>query len=357
MQHVERCLHTYLRFAHRKRAQQVRELEAAFDSETLASFGFDESGAVFSRKDVASLLDNLQAEVKNVMQAELEHTYHTAGLMMRQLISRGCDEGVRIEADLGGLESEPELRKIKELEERACAASGSAVGPSPVKLASLGTHAHQNTQRANEDAAQQEAEDALRRQVRELQNRITEVTKQRDGLKDANGKQLRQQQVQQQIHIDEKGAMNKSVKEIQARLDSKEQQYKDLLRTHEADVSALREKIQAIQVQSNEASASSEQVRSLHEKLSSLTSSVASLRHANEEQEERIAGLTKELAFKSKELEDVTRDIENANAKISGSKQMAMMKKLMQQKSLQIVDLKQRLSVYETDIQSADVDD
>ena len=83
----QRCLHSYLRFAHRKRAQQVREVEAAFDPATLASFGLE--GAVFSAQDVHLILDNLKAEVTSMMQSELEHTYHTSGLMLQQLLRAG----------------------------------------------------------------------------------------------------------------------------------------------------------------------------------------------------------------------------------------------------------------------------
>lgn len=35
-----------------------------------------------------SIVDNIKAEVTSIMQQELEHTYHTAGLMLKQVSSK-----------------------------------------------------------------------------------------------------------------------------------------------------------------------------------------------------------------------------------------------------------------------------
>ena len=58
-------------------------MDVAFETSTLSSYGLD--GSVFTKQDVMSIIDNVKADVSSIMQEELEHTYHTAGLMLKQV--------------------------------------------------------------------------------------------------------------------------------------------------------------------------------------------------------------------------------------------------------------------------------
>lgn len=350
----QRCLHSYLRFAHRKRAQQVREVEAAFDPATLASFGLE--GAVFSAQDVHLILDNLKAEVTSMMQSELEHTYHTSGLMLQQLLRAGAESGAQLgrSVDIANLENQAMLTSIKNAEEEALKMSAgqmkmqrSAGLLAPVEGAN--PFSAQGTDTNEAEASR------LQRQVVELQNRITEMTKLRDSLKEANAAQLRAQQVQQQNHLDEKTALDRRVRELEERLNAKERQYQEAVGRHHDDVSKLTDNLERLRTESN--SRSETAGRDVDAKIESITREMLELRSANEQQELKIARLAAEVTSRSSELEEARRELEEQGATVSQSKQMVMMKRLMQQKSQQIVELKKRLAVFDTDIVSADADE
>ena len=356
-----RCLHGYLRFAHRKRAQQVRELDEAFDPSTLASFGLE--GAVFSAQDVNAILDNLRAEVTSVMTAELEHTYHTAGLMLQQLLRAGAAAGAELggSVDVANLENQAQLRAIRDAEDAALKAAGADLARSGA-LAPVANAAAAPARPGPDANGSGDAEERLKRQVTELQGRVAEMTRLRDSLKEANASQLRAQEAQQQRHIDEKTAADRRVREAEARLEAQEREHQEAIGRQQADIATLTGSLERLRLESSERSSSAG--CELTAKVEALTRDVREMRAANEGQEAKIGRLGAELAARSGELDEARLELEGARRElaeqgesVSQSKQMAMMKRLMQQKSQQITELKRRLAVFDTDIVSADADD
>ncbi|XRB12450.1 leucine zipper transcription factor-like protein 1 [Pseudoscourfieldia marina] len=305
-------LHGFLRFAKIKRDQHLKEVQLAFQD--VVDFKLEED--IYNKDDVARLLQDLKEELKDLMEKEVTNFSHTAALLLRECLEQAAAQNVSLRADTNRLENEAFLNEIATSETDALKATPTARGG---QLNSLEMAADARRAAEERDAARRDST-RLQEQFQKLQTSTTEA-------------------------LDERSALRGEVDSLKAEL------------------RAARE--EAEKARRDAAAASQAAAASRQESARERTD--GELRRREQEDESRLALVEAEKAKFDEQLKKYKRKVKELNAelekkkseavaassesdaRVSESRQFQQMKRLMAQKSQQLMEVRKRLAKYEPD--------
>lgn len=300
----------YLRFAKMKRDQHVRGVVA--DMEDFKNDRVNE-GDMYTAKEVASMLNDLKAQVKDDMGKEMENAYHTNALLVRLLLVQAQCFGMELAVDTTQLENEFLLKQIKSSETTALSRPASDFvkkNNQLNKIGTVGTIAVQDPKLVKE-------RDQLKSELATLKDRFNK-------LQEQTTKMMR-----------EKTDLAGQLSTLKEDLTGKESALKSVKDSSSSTISKLQKELQALSAGAAQLSAA--QIAEIQKQLKTLVGEVDKLKSD-------LSSTKEQLAIKEKDLRVAE---EGLNGKLQDCKQFLQMKKLMKEKSNEVVTLRKRLGKYE----------
>lgn len=314
---------SFLRFAKMKRGQHVREVLQ--EVKEVKEFKLDES--VYPKPDVEDILDNLCVTLEDVIEKEFTNEAYCSALLLRLLFIQAEGSGLELSVDTNALENEMLLGEIENSEKAALSKPASAFVKKASKLQKV-------TGGSGTDPRIIRERDDLKEEVATLKERFNQLQAQNTVI-------LREKTALQEQLDGTKG----SLKDTQTKLEETSSDREAVLQKKELEMKKLEEeltgKLKALEVSQAELQASS-------------SSEVAAVEKSAAKAKKQLAAIQDELRVKALELEKAEQQV---NEKLNDSKQFQQMKKMMQAKSQQVVQLRKRLACYEPpDADAGDAD-
>lgn len=306
---TEQAVRSFLRFALSKRRAQLREVEIA--AEEVASAKARTGMAVFNAQDVQDVIAEVKVAVKRAAERELVDLAHNSALLLRLCLDEASGKGVNLEPEMASLEDMDLLVAIKQSDEAQASQPASAFS---FKRRTGGLVALSSD--ANEAAS---------------------AAGRRLGTDNAAllGAALKS-----------KGAAESAAGEA-AQAKAEAERLRAALATAEREAEVLRAKAEAAEAKA--AAAAPPAVVNASDALEAARRELAAV---NAKHSAEVEELTSQLSTAKLEASAAGSE---ASAKVSASKQVQMMKQMMQKKSQELVEVRRRLAKYEPEvIKSAD---
>nr|BCL66171.1 hypothetical protein [Volvox reticuliferus] len=315
-------VHAYLRFAKLKRDQHVREVVS-----TISDFKLEHlrQGEMYSYKELSHIFQELEQEIKQLIDKEIQNAYHTNALLVKILLSQAQAQGADLSVDTHALENELLLKQISASEATALSRSASDFLRRNVTLGKLGTVATVTTQ----DPALVKERDMLRAELAVALERMTK-------LQEETTRMMRDRTTSTKQINDLKDELAEKRKVMASALGDKDVSMLKLLKEMEqlATTAASKSELTAAEVDQLK-----KQAGGLGAKVSELM--------------EELQAARNQVVLKDKELRAAG---EALNGKLQESKQFLQMKQMMQAKSQEVAMLRKRLEKYEPqNVPSADI--
>jgi len=311
----------YLRFAKLKRAQHVREALAV-----ITEFKDDRltPGEMYNYTDIKGLLDDMSVAMKNLVDKEIQHAYHTNALLVKILLSQAQANGLELQVDTNTLENEFLLKQIAASEATAVSRPASDFVRRNTQLGKIGTVSTINMS----DPKTAKERDALGAELQTTKQRLEQM----------------QQQTTQMMR--ERTAVNNELNALKDELAAKNAALQATQSGQNEMLSKMQRKFASLSTQAaGAAQVSGSQFEDLKRQLNETRGDL-------EETRRKLARAQDEINAKDAEMRG-TRD--TLDGRLMESKQFQQMKKMMQQKSNEVVELRKRLGRYEPQhIPSAD---
>mmetsp|Transcript_25456 Transcript_25456/g.69131 ORF Transcript_25456/g.69131 Transcript_25456/m.69131 type:complete len:324 (-) Transcript_25456:2458-3429(-) len=309
-------LQSFLRFAKLKRDQHVRETLMVirdFQKEKL------QPGEMYNHQEAVALFEEMKEEVRALVDKEIQHAYHTNGLLIKLLISQAEASGVKIAVDTNSLENEVLLRQVAKSELEA-------LGKKPADFA---TSKPQIVVPAPENSAEHA------KQIKQLQE-------------EKAGMQERMQQLQEQVTsvMRERTALNDTINSLKDQLAAASSSQEATQAGSSSSLAKLQEDFKNLSMQAEDASKES---RKQYEEMEKTLNE-----HRGMLNQARRDAATHQQALKDTEAQlQAARD--SMEGKLQESVQFQQLRKLMQAKTVEVKELRAKLNKYEPqDIPSAD---
>uniref|UniRef100_A0A7S0WQH0 Leucine zipper transcription factor-like protein 1 n=1 Tax=Chlamydomonas leiostraca TaxID=1034604 RepID=A0A7S0WQH0_9CHLO len=303
----------YLRFAKLKRDQHVRETVSVvhdFKEEKL------QPGEMYNYRDLVGLVTEMEEEVRSLVDKEVQHAYHTNALLVKILLSQAQANGLELHVDTNALENEFLLRQIAHSEETALSRPASDFVRRNAQLSKLGTVA---TVAVTDTTA-----------VREKEAMAAEL----GGAQD----RMRALQEQMTAAMREKTALTNQLNALKEELATKDAALSGAQSGQTAMLGKLQHDFASLSTEAaGAAAASNAQFGELQKQLNEHRGMLESTRR-------ELAGVQEQLGIRESELRHA-HDI--LDGKLQEAPQFQQMRKMMQAKSQEVVDLRRRLARYE----------
>lgn len=300
----------YLRFAKMKRDQHVRGVVA--EIEDFQSDRVNERD-MYSGKDVASLLNDLKSSVREDVNKEFENAYHTSGLLVRLLLVQAQCYGMELAVDTTQLENEFLLKQIKSSETTAISRPASDFVKKNNQLNKIGT-------------------------VGTIAVQDPKLVKERDQLKvELASVKEKMQKLQEQTTqmMREKTALASQLNSAKDELSGKDSSHRAAKESSSSTISKLQRELQLLST--NSAQMSAQQAAEIQKQLATLVKEMDKMKTD-------LATAKEQLGLREKELRAAE---EGLSGKLTECRQFQQMKKLMKEKSNEVVALRKRLGKYE----------
>uniref|UniRef100_A0A7R9Z355 Leucine zipper transcription factor-like protein 1 n=1 Tax=Chlamydomonas euryale TaxID=1486919 RepID=A0A7R9Z355_9CHLO len=308
----EMQVQAYLRFAKLKRDQHVRETVSViseFQAEHIRR------GEMYNAQDVTNMFSDLAGETRALVDREIQHAYHTNALLVKMLLSQAQAAGASLLVDTNALENEFLLKQMAATEVAALSRPASDFVRRGAGLGKINT-----VQVPVQDTKASQERDALGAQL------------------SATNEKMQQLQQQSTAMMREKTALNEEVQRLRAEVAAKDQALMSSSSNQQEVITQMQAQFKALSVEA--AGAAQVSTTQFDDMKRQLTETRGQLEDARVQ----LARKKDDLAHRDAELRSV---MANAEAHIMNSKQFQQMKAIMQQKSNEVVELRQRLSRYE----------
>ncbi|KAL6755414.1 hypothetical protein V8C86DRAFT_3137777 [Haematococcus lacustris] len=309
----ETQVQSYLRFAKLKRDQHVRETLSViqdFKAENL------QPGEMYNFKEVSALFSKLEEEVRQLVDKEIQHAYHTNALLVKLLLSEGQIHDVHLVVDTAKLENEFLLRQIANSEEKALSRPASDFVRRNVQLDKIGSIATVTLPDAGlmkEKLSLEADAAALRERMQKMQDQTTNIMRERTALND----QL--------------AALKEQLSKTNAALEASE-------KAQASNKEKLQKEFAKLSAEASGASkASNAEFDDLKKQAEDVKSKLQQTRQQLADNQEKLKESEVQLHQAQSTLE----------GKLQESTQFQQMKKMMQAKSQEVVELRKRLLKYE----------
>eukprot|EP00899_Mesostigma_viride_P021568 jgi/Mesvir1/29412/Mv22998-RA.1 len=305
----------YLRFSRFKREQHLREVDICFKD--VKDMKLDEP--VYNKEDVLSIIDGLASEIDRTVAKELENMAHANALLLRQLLLQAQEVDFEMYADTAQLENMDLLAEIRKSDMESLHKPASAFAVKAQRLNRITGKGTDPKIVLERDSLRDEVA-ALKDKFEKLQTQTTTMLKEKTKINDDFNK------LKDEMKLKETAVSSKD-KELE-RATKEAAELKASLAAAETATRSL-----AGQAQNT---VSNEVVAKLEKKIKDLEAS-----HAIE-----LSNIKAELNTAKLEVDAANKVVD---AKLQESKPFLTMKKMMQTKSNQLVELRKRLAKYEPD--------
>ncbi|KAF5835455.1 hypothetical protein DUNSADRAFT_7344 [Dunaliella salina] len=311
-------LQSFLRFAKLKRDQHVRETLMVirdFQKEKL------QPGEMYNHQDAVALFEEMKEEVRALVDKEIQHAYHTNGLLIKLLISQAEARGVKIAVDTNSLENEVLLRQVAKSELEALGKKPADFATSKPQIVVSAPAPENSAEHAKQIKQLQEEKAGMQERMQQLQEQVTSVMRERTTLNDTINSLK-----------DQLAAASSSREAAQAGSSS--------------SLAKLQEDFKNLSVQAEDASKESR--KQFEEMEKTLNEHRGMLNQA------RRDAATHQQALKDTEAQLKTVK-DSMEGKLQESVQFQQLRKLMQAKTVEVKELRAKLNKYEeVNIPSAD---
>ncbi|KAJ9511962.1 hypothetical protein QJQ45_004452 [Haematococcus lacustris] len=302
------------------RDQHVRETLSViqdFKAENL------QPGEMYNFKEVSALFSKLEEEVRQLVDKasgafviEIQHAYHTNALLVKLLLSEGQIHDVHLVVDTAKLENEFLLRQIANSEEKALSRPASDFVRRNVQLDKIGSIATVTLPDAGlmkEKLSLEADAAALRERMQKMQDQTTNIMRERTALND----QL--------------ATLKEQLAKTNAALEASE-------KAQASNKEKLQKEFAKLSAEASGASkASNAEFDDLKKQAEDVKSKLQQTRQQLADNQEKLKESEVQLHQAQSTLE----------GKLQESTQFQQMKKMMQAKSQEVVDLRKRLLKYE----------